>query len=118
MPRFLMRILFVFLVLLLVGCAGTRTMPEQALKSMGAEVIEVEASLTAPSKSEIVAVEEVIDPCLECHSDRQTLIDTAKPFVLQLVGCAGTRSMPEQALKSMGTENIRIRSVAYSTIEI
>ncbi len=54
-------------------------MPEQALKSMGTENVELEASPTAPSKSEIVAVKEVIDPFLECHSDRQALIDTAKP---------------------------------------
>ena len=88
------------LVFLLVGCS-TQTIPESeptatayAYPPPMNDPDEVAASLTAipeeeaaapteevpaPEPTEEVAVEPQVDNCVECHTDQQTLIDTADP---------------------------------------
>lgn len=89
-----------FLVLSLMGCGDQATPEAQPTATAYAypppmnDPEEVAASLTAipeedaaapeeevpdPEPTEAVAAEPVVDNCVECHTDQQTLIDTADP---------------------------------------
>ena len=88
------------LVLSLVGCAEQATPEAQPTATEHAypaplnDPAAVAASLTAvpeegateaneesiePEPTEVIAAEPQVDNCVECHTDQQTLIDTADP---------------------------------------
>ena len=74
-------------ILLLVGAASCRANQTQELPAV--EISTAEPVLTdvpAPTAVEDVAVladpiAEKVDECLACHTDKQTLVDTADPVV-------------------------------------
>ena len=92
-----------FLVLSLVGCAQQATPQAQPTATEYAypaplnDPTEVAASLTAvpkdevaetndetiqPEPTEAIAADPQVDNCVGCHTDQQTLIDTADPVAV------------------------------------
>ena len=58
----------------LSGCTGATTEPEVS------EAEPTDEAAPAPKLASIVEAEEP-DHCLDCHGDKDRLIETAKPFV-------------------------------------
>jgi hypothetical protein len=105
LPKILFAVVLLFLPLFLVGCSSQPTPETQSTTEPYAypppmnDPEEVAASLTAvpdeeqaetdeagsneeatdPDPTEAVSAEPLVDQCVECHTDQQTLIDTADP---------------------------------------
>ncbi len=79
MPRKTRTTLFIilaFLFLGLTGCQGATEVHEEATAEPAEEVAP------APKDASVMSEETVEENyCLDCHGDKDRLIDTAKPFV-------------------------------------
>ncbi len=87
----------ILILLVIVGLSSCQSGPSPE-ESPGAQIVPESSKVIAvelPSESDLaqLAAEdpelEPIDECLICHSDQQTLMDTAKPEVVQEVENSG-----------------------------
>ena len=72
--RFLFTLVLTLLFMSVSGCTGTTPVPATPTE----EPVEEE---NAPAPEVVSVIEEPAEPdhCLECHTDKERLIDTAKP---------------------------------------
>lgn len=76
------------LILLLAACTATASLETTgelpvALEQVPTSTAEMQPTLEATSMTELATPTEApIDECLECHLDKQRLIDTAEPEVV------------------------------------
>jgi hypothetical protein len=73
--------LWIVVFLLLAGCqaSGVVAPVEGALEVVAAQVPVEPAPTSAPTALPAAELEGAVDLCLECHADKERLIETAKP---------------------------------------
>lgn len=76
--RIIFTLLLTMLFLSLSGCTGATPAPETLTEE------PTEESAPAPELAPVVETVE-INHCLDCHTDKARLIDTAKPEVIAIV---------------------------------
>lgn len=81
MRRFCWFLALLALMLPLAGCAtGAAVVPVENAAALVTQVAAEAIPATAlPTQSPPVTAEPVVNECLECHADKDMLIETAKP---------------------------------------